>query len=81
MAAGGVGTALMQMRNQLNLKIYGTTSPKKHTVLESYNVTPIDYQKDDFVNFILNLEKYGVDVAIDSFGGDYTLVSGLLKLS
>jgi NADPH:quinone reductase-like Zn-dependent oxidoreductase len=70
-AAGGVGTALMQMGNLLKLKMYGTASRKKHTVLKSYGVAPIDYQKEDFVNFVLNLEKSGVDIAIDSFGGDY----------
>ena len=70
-AAGGVGTALMQLGKRLDLKMYGTASGKKHATLEIYNVQPIDYQNEDFVDFILNTEKTGVDVAVDSFGGDY----------
>lgn len=70
-AAGGVGTALIQLGKLLDLKMYGTASKKKHPFLKSYNVRPIDYQNEDFVDFILHSDDSGVDVVVDSFGGDY----------
>ncbi len=62
---------MIQMGKLLDLKMYGTASKKKHPFLISNNVKPIDYQNEDFVDFIIHSDDSGVDVVVDSFGGDY----------
>ncbi len=69
-AAGGVGTALMQLGQLAGLQMYGTASAAKHRVLEQYGVVAIDYQHQDFVQRILaETDGLGVDAAFDPIGG------------
>ena len=74
-AAGGVGTALVQLSSIAGLKIYGTASPSKHELLRTYGVTPIDYRSEDFLQRIRQETGAGVDVAVDPFGGSHLLRS------
>lgn len=68
-AAGGVGTALLQLGGLLKLKMYGTASARKHPTVRQYGGIPIDYEHEDFLEYIRGEEPEGVDAAFDPFGG------------
>ena len=68
-AAGGVGTALLELGRSAGLTIYGTASKPKHGVVEALGATPIDYRNEDFVERIRELTGDGVDVVFDPIGG------------
>ena len=68
-AAGGVGTALLQLGRLAGLEMYGTCSlPGAHAVSDLGGI-PIDYRQVDFVEEIHRLTREGVDVIFDSIGG------------
>ncbi len=68
-AAGGVGTALLQLGSLAGLEMYGTCSPKNADAVSALGGTPIDYRSQDFVQEVLRLTKDGVDVVFDPIGG------------
>ena len=68
-AAGGVGTALLQLGKLHNLNMYGTASVGKHATMREFGGIPIDYRNQDFLKYIKD-ETEGVDAAFDPFGGD-----------
>ncbi len=68
-AAGGVGTALLQLGKETGLEMYGTASKPKHELVSSLGATPIDYRNEDFVERIRSLTGDGVDVVFDGIGG------------
>jgi NADPH:quinone reductase-like Zn-dependent oxidoreductase len=68
-AAGGVGTALLQLGRLLDLKMFGTASSGKHPTVRELGGIPIDYRKEDFLARILAEIPGGVDAAFDPFGG------------
>jgi NADPH2:quinone reductase len=68
-AAGGVGSALVQLGAQAGLEVYGTASAYNHELVESLGATPIDYRSQDFVARIHDLTGDGVDVVVDVIGG------------
>src|SRR5690606_5707599 len=68
-AAGGVGTALLQLGRMLDLKMYGTASASKHEVVRNLGGIPIDYKRQDFVDLIQQKEPAGIDAAFDPIGG------------
>lgn len=68
-AAGGVGSALVQLGTLAGLDVYGTASAYNHELVESFGATPIDYRNDDFVARIRDLTGDGVDVVFDVIGG------------
>ncbi len=70
-AAGGIGTALLQLGQLAGLEMYGTASSGKHALVTELGATPIDYKKDDFVERIFVLTGDGVDVVCDLIGGSY----------
>ncbi len=74
-AAGGTGTALLQLGGLAGLKLYGTASRGKHDVVREYGGKPIDYQREDFVERVLTLSGDGVDVVFDPIGGEHFLRS------
>jgi len=69
-AAGGVGTALLQLGRLAGLDMYGTCSARTATVVSDLGGIPIDYQNQDFVKEILRLTSDGVDAVFDGIGGD-----------
>lgn len=73
-AAGGVGTALLELGRRAGLELYGTASAASHDLLRSYGATPIDYRTEDFVERIRTLTDDGVDVVIDTVGGGWHLL-------
>lgn len=69
-AAGGVGTALLELGQLAGLKMYGTASRSKHGLVSSLGGIPIDYKTDDFVARILQMTRGGgVDAVFDAVGG------------
>jgi NADPH:quinone reductase-like Zn-dependent oxidoreductase len=68
-AAGGVGTAALQLLKLAGLKIYGAASAAKHDTLRSLGATPIDYRKGPLDRLMRALEPAGVDYVFDAVGG------------
>ncbi len=68
-AAGGGGTALLQLGRLAGLKMYGTCSPRGAPVVSELGGIPIDYQHQDFVKEVHHLTGEGVDVVFDPIGG------------
>lgn len=71
-AAGGVGTALVQMAKHKGCIVYGTAgSEEKLDYLRSLGVDhPINYNTTDFATYIEKTSgKNAIDVAFDSLGG------------
>ena len=70
-AAGGVGTALLQLGRLAGLEMYGTCSSRGISAVSDLGGIPIDYQNQDFVQEIRRLTREGVDVVFDSLGGSH----------
>ncbi len=72
-AAGGVGTALVQLAKWRKCEIYGTASSHKLDYLQTQGVHhPIDYRNEDFFEVIQrNIGDAGLDVIFDPIGGPY----------
>lgn len=68
-AAGGVGTALIDLGKLAGLEMYGTASERNHELVSSLGTTPIDYRNEDFVQRIRSLTGDGVDAVFDPIGG------------
>lgn len=68
-AAGGVGTALLELGRLDDLEMYGTASRDNHGLVSALGATPIDYRAEDFVERIRGLTGDGVDVVFDPIGG------------
>ena len=70
-AAGGIGTALLQLGKLAEIEMYGTASSGKQELVASLGATPIDDRVEDFVQRIFDLTGDGVDVVCDSIGGSH----------
>lgn len=70
-AAGGVGTALLQLGCLTGLEMYGTCSSRGASTVSDLSGIPIDYQQQDFVKQIHHLTGDGVDVVFESIGGKH----------
>jgi len=68
-AAGGVGSALLQLGRLVGLEMYGTCSAHGAAVVSELGGIPIDYQRQDFVAEVQRLTTGGVDVVFDGIGG------------
>jgi NADPH:quinone reductase-like Zn-dependent oxidoreductase len=68
-AAGGVGTALLQLGRLAGLEMYGTCSSRGASAVIDLGGIPIDYQHQDYVREIRRLTGKGVDVVFDPIGG------------
>ena len=76
-AAGGVGSALLQLGKLAGVKkMYGTTSNEKHDIVSNLGGIPIDYKSVDLVQEIINVTSHdsdeaerGVDAVFDGIGG------------
>ena len=74
-AAGGVGTALLQLGSLAGLEMYGTCSSRGASTVSDLGGIPIDYQHQDFVKEIRRLTSAGVDVVFDPLGGSHLWLS------
>lgn len=70
-AAGGVGSALLQLGLVAKLEMYGTCSVQSAQAVSDLGCTPIDYKHQDFVQKIHRLTGDGVDVVFDPIGGSH----------
>jgi len=70
-AAGGVGSALLQLGRLAGLQMYGTCSARGASAVSELGGITIDYQHQDFVQEIHRLTGEGVDVVFDSIGGSH----------
>jgi NADPH:quinone reductase-like Zn-dependent oxidoreductase len=70
-AAGGVGSALLQLGRLDGLEMYGTCSSRGASAVSELGAIPIDYAQHDFVKEIHRLTGQGVDVVFDSIGGTH----------
>ena len=68
-AAGGVGTALLQLARLYGVHTYGTASPGKLKTIESLGGHAIDYKHTDVLKQIRDLPGGGVDIVFDGIGG------------
>lgn len=70
-AAGGVGSALLQLGRVGGLEMYGTASPANFALVSELGATPVDYRSTDFVEEIRRLTGDGVDFVFDGVGEDH----------
>jgi NADPH:quinone reductase len=68
-AAGGVGSALLQLGRLAGLEMYGTCSSRGAAAVSDLGGIPIDYQHQDYVKEIHRLTSKGVDAVFDPIGG------------
>jgi NADPH:quinone reductase-like Zn-dependent oxidoreductase len=70
-AAGGVGSALLQLGRLAGLEMYGTCSSRRASAVSDLGGIPVDYRQLDFVKEIHRLTGEGVDVVFDGIGGTH----------
>lgn len=69
-AAGGVGTAAVQLARARGLFVFGSAGPAKQEYLRRIGVQhAIDYEKSDFVEVIQKYSPGGVNMVMDPIGG------------
>jgi NADPH2:quinone reductase len=68
-AAGGVGTALLQLAKLHGVKTFGTASTKKLNIVKSLGGQAIDYKQYDFLKVIRSTADGAVDIVFDAIGG------------
>jgi NADPH:quinone reductase len=68
-AAGGVGTATLQLLRLAGVTTYGAASASKHAILRSLGAMPIDYRAGPLDRLTRALEPKGVDYVFDAVGG------------
>ena len=70
-AAGGVGSALLQLGHLRGVEMFGTCSSRTASVVSDLNAFPIDYRRLDFVTEIHRMTGDGVHVVFDGIGGSH----------
>jgi len=70
-AAGGVGTAALQLGKILGLRMFGTASKPKHELLRALGATPIDYRAEDFRRVTRRALPQGIACVLDPIGGTH----------
>jgi NADPH:quinone reductase len=68
-AAGGVGTAALQLGKIIGLTMFGTASKPKHELVSSLGAVPIDYRTENFADRTRQLAPGGLDCVLDPIGG------------
>ncbi len=68
-AAGGLGSALLQLGHLAGFEMFGTGRDTSADFIAEHGAVPINYRTEDFVRRIRDLTKDGVDVVVDIVGG------------
>lgn len=68
-AGGAVGSALLELGALFGLKMIGTGSQAKKSLIEGFGAQFIDYRNEDVGQRIAALSPGGVDVVFDTIGG------------
>jgi len=73
-AAGGVGTAAVQIASAAGARVIGTasTAEKLETAAKLGCDVCINYEEEDFVERVHEETDYGVDLVLDGIGGETT---------
>jgi len=73
-AAGGVGTAAVQIAREAGAEIFGTasTEEKLEKAASLGADHTINYEEEDFVEVVREKTDYGVDLVLDGVGGETT---------
>ncbi|MFB6180020.1 MAG: zinc-binding alcohol dehydrogenase family protein [Halorientalis sp.] len=76
-AAGGVGTAAVQLASNAGAEVFGTASTQEKLDLAADLGCdhPIQYTEVDFVEAVDDLTAHGVDLVLDGIGGETTTES------
>ncbi len=74
-AAGGVGTALLQLARAIGVEVFGTADTRKLGLVQELGATPIDYKHVDFVAEMERRKPGGVTAVFDAVGGMHLLRS------
>lgn len=74
-AAGGVGTALLELGRLAGLEMLGTASAEKHAAVRDLGAVPIDYKHADFVAVCRERKPAGLDAVFDGIGGTHLIRS------
>ncbi len=69
-AAGGVGSAMLQLARLAGVEMYGTCSASGAAVVRDLGGIPIDYKNADFVKEVHRLAGDGLDAVFDGIGGE-----------
>lgn len=67
-AAGGVGTAVLELAKQKGITVYGTASPVKHDIVRELGGIPVNYKQKNWTADFKRMLPEGVDFAFDAFG-------------
>ncbi|MEX5298336.1 MBL fold metallo-hydrolase [Kocuria sp. CPCC 205292] len=70
-AAGGIGTAIVQLGQLLGLRMYGADTAAKHPWLADHGVVPLGVSGEDVVEALRRLDPAGVDAVLDGVGGTW----------
>lgn len=70
-AGGAVGSALLDIGQNMQLEMFGTASPGKHELVYDLGAVPIDYKSEDFVSRVGEMTGDGVDAVFDGIGGKH----------
>lgn len=70
-AAGGIGTAIVQLGQLLGLKMYGAADAAKQPWLTDHGVVPLGSRGADIVDAVRRLEPDGLDAVLDGVGGEW----------
>jgi NADPH:quinone reductase-like Zn-dependent oxidoreductase len=73
-AAGGVGTALVQLARDAGVRVIGTAKARDLPLIESLGAIGVDYTAGDVAEQV-HARVGRVDVVLDPIGGDHLLVS------
>ncbi len=68
-AAGGVGSAAVQLAELAGLEVIGTASGGRMEAVRALGAVPIDHRTEDVVRRVRELTGDGVDIVIDPVGG------------
>ena len=75
MAAGGVGTAVLQLLQTVpEVQVFGTASAPKHDYIRNLGCThPIDYRSQDYAEVVREVlgPDRGLDIVLDPLGGPH----------
>ena len=74
-AAGGVGTALLQLAQRQGIEVFGTADTRKLNLVKELGATPIDYKNTDFVTEMKRMKPEGVTAVFDAIGGTHLIHS------
>jgi NADPH:quinone reductase-like Zn-dependent oxidoreductase len=74
-AAGGVGSAVLELARLAGVEAFGAASSAKHAFVRQLGATPIDYRREDVPRAVRSIVGGGVDAAFDGVGGWHVLSS------